>query len=275
LEDGSNQDSENPQEPSDETKSKGKKSCTKTATGSIEKKLWNIAKKYKTLLDKGSVPQISESEEDRNEISDAYKDLTTKRHRQLDARVYGSLTKMQRTRDTKIALEGTTEHDRLRMLAWEVKIRTQPVMFILGDSTIEMDIFGMHDGNGVRVIDGEVEELTVEDIILDSKDIAIMDDLPIRKLTAEEKELLKEKFKKKYVGKTYKITEFEKSLDSISADLLSLLVREREIVVLKREQGVIEILPFSYCEENIDASCLISQSIVLAPGKEEKKVRLL
>lgn len=260
----------------DYEKKSNSKADEKKSIDGIEKKLWNVAKKYKSLLDRGSVPQISESEEDRKEIADAYLQLSTKRHRQLDARVYQSLTKMQRTRDNKIALEGTTERDRLRMIAWEVKIRTHPIMFIPGDSTLEIDIFNMHDGNRVRIVDGEEKVLSVEDTIIDDKGIAILESLPLRKLSKEEKELLKKKFKKKYMGKKFKITDFEESLDSINADLLSLLVREKEIVVLRREKGIIEIVLPSYCEENIDKDCLVSQSIVVSPKKDEKnKVKLL
>ncbi|NHJ31302.1 MAG: hypothetical protein FK732_00425, partial [Asgard group archaeon] len=125
-------------------KKRGESPKKETSDG-IEKKLWSVAKKYKTLLDKGTVPQITESEEDRKEVSDAYQYIASKRHRQLDARVYKSLTKMQRTRDTKIALEGTTERDRLRMIAWEVKIRTKAIMFMPGDNTLDMDMFNLHE----------------------------------------------------------------------------------------------------------------------------------
>ncbi|NHJ48032.1 MAG: hypothetical protein FK733_09615 [Asgard group archaeon] len=182
---------------------------------------------------------------------------------------------MQRTRDTKIALEGTTERDRLRLIAWEVKIRLQPIMFAAGDSTLEIDMFNLHNGNSVRVLEGEEKEITVEDAVIDDNGIAIIETLPLRKLSADEKEILKGKFKKRYLGKTFKITDFEKQLDNINADLLSLLVREKEIIVLRRESGIIEIVPFSYCEENIDKDCLLSQSIVLSPKKEAKKVKLL
>jgi hypothetical protein len=183
---------------------------------------------------------------------------------------------MQRTRDNKIALEGTTERDRLRMIAWEVKVRTHPIMFIPGDSTLEIDIFNMHDGNRIRIVDGEEKELSIEDTIIDDKGIAIMESLPLRKLSNEEKEILKKKFKKKFLGKKLKITDFEKSLDSIFADLLSLLVREKEIVILRRERGIVEIVDPSFCEENLDKDCLESQSIVVSPKKDEKgKVKLL
>jgi len=183
---------------------------------------------------------------------------------------------MQRTRDNKIALEGTTERDRLRMIAWEVKIRTHPIMFIPGDSTLEIDIFNMHDGNSVRIVDGEEKEISIEDTIIDDKGIAILESLPLRKLSKEEKELLKKKFLKKFVGKQFKIIDFEKNLDSINADLLSLLVREKEIVLLRKEKSMIEIVLHSYCEENLDKDCLISQSIVVNPKKDEKnKIKLL
>ncbi|MCK5185378.1 MAG: hypothetical protein KAQ95_13795, partial [Candidatus Heimdallarchaeota archaeon] len=202
----------------------------KTSDG-VEKKLWSVAKKYKTLLDKGLIPQIAESEEDRIEVSDAYLNISSNRHRQLDARVYQSLTKMQRTRDTKVALEGTTERDRLRMIAWEVKIRTKAIMFMPGDNTLDMDMFNLHDVGGVQIIEGDNKELLVEDKILEGKGIAIMESLPLRKLTKEQRESLKKEFLKKFGGKQFKISELESKIDSISADLISLLVREKQIML--------------------------------------------
>ena len=210
----------------------------KTSDG-VEKKLWSVAKKYKTLLDKGLIPQIAESEEDRIEVSDAYLNISSNRHRQLDARVYQSLTKMQRTRDTKVALEGTTERDRLRMIAWEVKIRTKAIMFMPGDNTLDMDMFNLHEVGGVQIIEGDEKELLVEDEILEGKDIAIMESLPLRTLTKKEKESLKKDFLKKFGGKQFKISELESKMDSISADLISLLVREKQIMLLRTGENSI------------------------------------
>ncbi|MHA1212562.1 MAG: hypothetical protein ACTSSH_08880 [Candidatus Heimdallarchaeota archaeon] len=238
------------------------KEAKKSKSSGIEKLLWDVAKKYKTLADKDDVPQISESEDDRKTVAEAYQILTTKRHRQLDARVYNSLTTMQKTRDNKIALEGTTERDRLRMIAWEVKIRTQAVMFVSGDSTIEMDIFRMHDANSVRVLDGDDQELSVEDSIIDDKGVAILETLPIRKLTKDQKEKLKIEFVKKYSGKKFRKKELDSKLDSVNADLLSLLVREKRIVVVKIDSNTVEIIPYS---EQYDEDKFTSQSIVLEP----------
>ncbi len=234
---------------------------------SVEKLLWNVAKKYKTLLDKGIVPQISESEEDRIEVSDAYQEIENKRHRQLDARVYQSLTKMQKTRDSKIALEGTTERDRLRMIAWEVKIRTQAIVFFPGDSTLDMNMFNAYDHTGIQIIEGDEKEILIEDDIIENKGIAILESLPLRKLTKEQKGKLKQEFLKKFRGKRFKITELENKIDSISADLISLLVREKQILLLKREQNIVEIMAYPDKLTEFKESDLLSRSIVLTPKK--------
>lgn len=242
----------------------------KQAIEGVEKKLWSVAKKYKTLLDKGTVPQIAESEEDRIEVSDAYLNISSNRHRQLDARVYQSLTKMQRTRDTKIALEGTTERDRLRMIAWEVKIRTKAIMFMPGDNTLDMDMFNLHEVGGVQILEGDSKELLVEDEILEGKGIAIMESLPLRKLTKEQKETLKKEFMKKFGGKQIKISELERKIDSISADLISLLVREKQIMLLRTGKDSIEIILVQTASERIDELDLVNQSIVITPKKTGK-----
>jgi hypothetical protein len=233
----------------------------------IEKTLWNVAKKYKTLLDKGTVPQIAESEEDRIEVSDAYLHVANKRHRELDARVYQSLTKMQMTRDSKVALEGTTERDRLRMIAWEVKIRTKAIMFMPGDNTLDMGMFNLHEVSGVQIIEGDEKELLIEDNILEGKGIAIMETLPLRKLTKEQKEVLKKEFLKKFGGKQFIISELESKIDSISADLISLLVREKQIVLLRTGKNSIEIVLMQTASGKIDELELINQSIVITPKK--------
>ena len=241
----------------------------KTSDG-VEKKLWSVAKKYKTLLDKGLIPQIAESEEDRIEVSDAYLNISSNRHRQLDARVYQSLTKMQRTRDTKVALEGTTERDRLRMIAWEVKIRTKAIMFMPGDNTLDMDMFNLHDVGGVQIIEGDNKELLVEDKILEGKGIAIMESLPLRKLTKEQRESLKKEFLKKFGGKQFKISELESKIDSIFADLISLLVREKQIMLLRTGKDSIEIVLLHTASERINELDLVNQSIVITPKKARK-----
>ncbi|MCK5045352.1 MAG: hypothetical protein KAS22_02155 [Candidatus Heimdallarchaeota archaeon] len=241
----------------------------KTSDG-VEKKLWSVAKKYKTLLDKGLIPQIAESEEDRIEVSDAYLNISSNRHRQLDARVYQSLTKMQRTRDTKVALEGTTERDRLRMIAWEVKIRTKAIMFMPGDNTLDMDMFNLHDVGGVQIIEGDNKELLVEDKILEGKGIAIMESLPLRKLTKEQRESLKKEFLKKFGGKQFKISELESKIDSIFADLISLLVREKQIMLLRTGKDSIEIVLLHTASERINELDLVNQSIVITPKKTRK-----
>ena len=237
----------------------------------VEKRLWNVAKKYKSLFDKGEVPQIAESEEDRMEVWDAYIEIETKRHRQLDSRVYQSLTQMQRTRDAKIALEGTTETDRLRMIAWEVKIRTQAVMFIPGDSTLEMDMFNLHSNNSVRVIDGASKDIVIEDSIINDKGIAILESLPVRKLTKEQKEKMKREFIRKYSGKQFKISEFKTKLNSIEADLVSLLVREKRIVLLRKESQIIAILTYEDYLELLEKENADSQSIVMFPQNKTRK----
>ena len=262
--------SSNKSKPNNNPEKPNKGSMKKQASDGVEKLLWSVAKKYKSLLDKGTVPQIAESEEDRIEVSDAYLNISSNRHRQLDARVYQSLTKMQRTRDTKVALEGTTERDRLRMIAWEVKIRTKAIMFMPGDNTLDMDMFNLHEVGGVQIIEGDDKELLVEDEILEGKGIAIMESLPLRKLTKEQKESLKKEFLKKFGGKQFKISDLECKIDSISADLISLLVREKQIMLLRTGKDSLEIIPMETASERIDELDLVNQSIVITPKKTRK-----
>ncbi len=262
--------SSNKSKPNNNPEKPKKSSKKKHASDGVEKLLWSVAKKYKSLLDKGTVPQIAESEEDRIEVSDAYLNISSNRHRQLDARVYQSLTKMQRTRDTKVALEGTTERDRLRMIAWEVKIRTKAIMFMPGDNTLDMDMFNLHEVGGVQIIEGDDKELLVEDEILEGKGIAIMESLPLRKLTKEQKESLKKEFLKKFGGKQFKISDLESKIDSISADLISLLVREKQIMLLRTGKDSLEIIPMETASERIDELDLVNQSIVITPKKTRK-----
>ncbi|MHA1442374.1 MAG: hypothetical protein ACTSPK_11000, partial [Candidatus Heimdallarchaeota archaeon] len=153
------------------------------------------------------------------------------------------MAQMQRTRDTKIALEGTTEKDRLRMIAWEVKIRIQPVTFISGDSTFEMDIFRLHNNDTIRILDEESADLVIEDTIIDGKGVEIKDTLSLRNLTSEEKEALKEKVLKRFAGKIFSKEQLEKQLDSLYADLISLMVREQRILLLKIAPDKIKIIP--------------------------------
>ncbi|MHA1155799.1 MAG: hypothetical protein ACTSQK_06780 [Candidatus Heimdallarchaeota archaeon] len=192
-------------------------------------------------------------------------EIETKRHRQLDSRVYHSLTKMQRTRDAKVALEGTTEKDRLRMIAWEVKIRLQPIIFTAGDSTIEMDIFNLHEpGSDVRIIEGTSQELLVEDNILDGNGIAIIDDLPLRKLTKDQKTKLKRELIEKFGGKVFSKEDFDNKLTSLYADLISLMVREKQIIILKQQNNRFKLIHVDR-EEEIDFGNFDSQSLVITP----------
>jgi len=187
------------------------------------------------------------------------------RHRQLDSRVYHSLTKMQRTRDAKVALEGTTEKDRLRMIAWEVKIRLQPIIFTAGDSTIEMDIFNLHEsGADVRIIEGTSQELMIEDNILDGNGIAIIDDLPLRKLTKDQKANLKREIIEKFGEKVFSKEDFDSKLTSLYADLISLMVREKQIIIVKQKNNRFKLIPVDR-EEEIDFGIFDSQSLVITP----------
>lgn len=191
--------------------------------------------------------------------------VSTKRHRQLDSRVYHSLTKMQRTRDAKVALEGTTEKDRLRMIAWEVKIRLQPIIFAVGDSTIEMDIFNLHEtGADVRIIEGNSQELLIEDNILNENSIAIIDDLPLRKLTKEQKANLKREIIEKFCGKVFSRDDFDRKLTSLYADLVSLMVREKQIIIVKQQDNRFKFIHVEH-EGDIDVEHLESQSLVITP----------
>jgi hypothetical protein len=174
---------------------------------------------------------------------------------------------MQMTRDSKVALEGTTERDRLRMIAWEVKIRTKAIMFMPGDNTLDMGMFNLHEVSGVQIIEGDEKELLIEDNILEGKGIAIMETLPLRKLTKEQKEVLKKEFLKKFGGKQFIISELESKIDSISADLISLLVREKQIVLLRTGKNSIEIVLMQTASGKIDELELINQSIVITPKK--------
>jgi len=219
------------------------------------------------LFERGQVPPLAESEEDRKEVSDAYLEIEAQRHRQLDARVYQSLVKMQRTRDTKIALEGTTEKERLRMIAWEVKTRTQPVIFLPGDSTIEIDIFAMHDGSSVRIVDGDSKEIAVEDAIVTNSTVAILDSLTQRVLTQEEKQFLMEELIALLVGKSYTPATLEALLDDVQADLLSLLIREKRLMALKGKDNLIEFLSYADYLEQQKNKKSYSQSMVLFPRK--------
>lgn len=255
----------------DEKNNKSEKRKNNIDEDKIEKKLWNIAKKYKTFFDKGEVPQIQESEDDRGEIAEAYTELSTKRHWQLDARAYQSLTKMQRTRDAKIALEGTSEKERLRMIAWEVKTRVQPIVFIPGDSTIGMDIFNAHSNNNIRIIEGNSQELLVEDEIIEGKGIAIIENLPLRKLSKNQKEKLKREVLTKFNGAIMTKAEFEKNLDSLYADMISLMVREGIITVLKVAKDKFKILAIENLTEEYSDSDLESQSLAITPMKDKNK----
>ena len=250
---------------SEELEEKNKSTKSSKKSSGVEKRLWNVAKKYKSLFDKGEVPQIAESEEDRQEVADAYLEIETKRHRQLDSRVYQSLTKMQRTRDAKVALEGTTEKDRLRMIAWEVKIRLQPIIFTAGDSTIEMDIFNLHDtGSDVRIIEGTNQELLIEDNIVEGEGIAILDDLPLRRLTKEQKLDLRQQIIKKFAGRDFSKDEFNKEVSSLEADLISLMAREKEILLVKQPNARFLIL--SAQDELVkDIESVESESLVITP----------
>ncbi len=255
---------ENISEPKVKDKSKSSKKKV-SSVSNIEKKLWNVAKKYKSFFDKDEVPQIAESEEDRQEVSNAYMKISTKRHRQLDSRVYQSLTKMQRTRDAKVALEGTTEKDRLRMIAWEVKIRLQPIIFAVGDSTIEMDIFNLHKtGADVRIIEGTSQELLIEDNILDENSIAIIDDLPLRKLTKDKKAKLKKEIIEKFGGKIFSKDDFNRKLTSLYADLISLMVREKQIILVKQQDNRFKFITVEQ-DGDVDFEHLESQSLVITP----------
>ena len=250
-----------------------KKEKSQRNVSGVEKKLWTIAKKYKSLLDKGEVPKVAESEDDRREVEDAYLELSSKRHWQLDARVYQSLTKMQRTRDAKIALEGTTETDRLRMIAWEVKTRTQSVVFIPGDSTLEMDIFNMHDENNVRIIEGDSKELLIEDNILENKGIAIIENLPLRKITKEQKEKMKKEVLRRYGNKIFTKKELNDTLNSLDADLISLMVREGLLVLLKIDADKYQILTAEEAKKQMEEKKVESVSLAIIPKKGDIQIK--
>ena len=91
------------------------------------------------------------------------------------------------------------------------------------------------------------------------------------KLTKEQKESLKKDFLKKFGGKEFKVSELESKIDSISADLISLLVREKQIMLLRTGKNSIEIVPVQTNSERIKELELINQSIVITPKKTVKK----
>ena len=75
---------------------------------------------------------------------------------------------------------------------------------------------------------------------------------------------------KKFGGKQFKISELESKIDSISADLISLLVREKRIILLRTGKNSIEIIPMQNASERIDELDLVNQSIVITPKKNKK-----
>jgi hypothetical protein len=203
-------------------------------------------------------------------VETAYKVIANPRQRKLDAKVYQLLTETQRTRDTKVALEGTTEQDRLRMIAWEVKTRLQPILFLAGETTLSTKMFDFHETKEVTILDETEKELLIEDNIIENSGVAILEKLSLRNLTEEEKSKLKDELLQKLLGKTLSKKELEKSLDSLAADLLSLMVREREIILIKLDSDNFKIVSMDEILREQKEEDYNSQSFVLAPKKGEK-----
>ncbi len=211
----------NGRSPSDDLRKKKKIELT-----ALEKFLWGLTVKYKGLQKKNQVIPISESEEDRKKVSNAYPLLKRPREKILDGTIYKYLTKMQRTRDTRILLEKTTPEERLKLLAWEVRIRTSPLIFLHGHTYLHLNLFETFE---------KKERKDILDIIID-EEIHILDEemekVRLRPLTEYDIANMKQKLMDKLINKKIPISSLHQYISHWEADILSQLIRNEEITIV-------------------------------------------
>jgi len=179
--------------------------------------LWTLNKKYEAALKQHQVFPVKESEVDREEVSDAYRFLSTPWERLLDGRIYHNLALMQNRRDAEMASPEAPPKGWIGQLAFEVKRRATPILFLSGreagtpplslpDPATQLDMTASQSREDRRAMTRHRVSFRA---------------LPTRELEARREELIS-----KLAGHRFSLQQLSKQLTNWELDLLSQMIRD-------------------------------------------------
>jgi hypothetical protein len=179
--------------------------------------LWNLTKKYENALKDQEVFEIRESENDREEVSEAYQFVETPWEHELDGRCYLNMAKMQLQRDAVLAAIDVTPEVWISRFATEVKRRATPLVFLVSRESIAPE-FTLPDGDnplasGVSPTPDDRAGLARHKVAYDQ-------------LLQEELKDLCAQLAARLEGKQYSLDELAEILTNWELDLLSQMIRD-------------------------------------------------
>ena len=181
---------------------------------------------YKKKLD--SIPielvPVDESEKDRQEVNDLYKEIELPSTQLLDSKFYTQILKMNRERDKSFLKEGTTRKERIVILAQFINRVTTPILYLNQKRNIHLSNFFILDNKEKNEHKQQKEETVYND---PTNTIQTPKELTQLEITN-----LKNSVIKKVENKTWTYNQ-KPSLDLTDweADILSQLIRDEELQI--------------------------------------------
>lgn len=181
---------------------------------------------YKSKLD--AVPiqlvPIDQSEQDRQDINQYYKSISSPSTQLLDSKFYTQIIKMNRERDKSFLKEGTTRKERITILSQLILRVTTPIVYLNHKRNIQLSNFFIIDEKEKKTKEKK-EEINYKDPVIDLQ-------LP-KQLTGADIQTLREQVLDKTVDKEYDLDkEITFNLTDWEADIFSQLIRDEELKVI-------------------------------------------
>ena len=227
---------------------------SKEWTENIFQLVFELKRKYGRSIRKKEVVRLSESEDDRSSVTDAYLYLQSKKESILDSALYEDFIKMNELREKDLLEQLLYPHERLKAFADKIRSLCVPITYFSGKTQTTYD----EPLNSLKteVIDFEsIEE--IEQFLLKYQDF--LERLSIKFLDKGEILNIEKVLKNKLVGKKIKKDNINNLLTTLEAEVLSKLISEKKIQVIMNDDELI------FQDEIDENSEVVSSSVLLSP----------
>jgi len=189
-----------------------------------------LTRKYVQHLKREKIISIDESELDRVSISTTIPNFTKNLEVKLDGRAYKYLAQMQKLRGIQFAMTAKDPKERLSLVAWELRKRTTPVIFVSTlsgghlnlPSTLPPDRFATITPPGVPMSDSKSPSQFMPPIHLTQADLETIQFTVIAKVS----------------NKRFTLPELQTLLSHWEADILSFLVQKNVLQAKIRNRSI-------------------------------------
>ena len=225
--------------------------------------LWDLAHKYSRRLKNGEVVPLAESEADRATVAPYARCLRTTAQRNLDGLTYRSLSEMQSRRDSRRLLSNLPPRLRLRRLGLELAVRAKPVVFVHARAGLQADALRAAVGYTADEAEPPPDAAARLEQLDDSENrvrVRSLDEAPLERLRGE--------VKRRLVGQRLGRGQLADTLTSSEADLLSQLLRRREVTLIVRTDGTLDI-----CDGRPPGAPARSVVVLIRPHRQDPEPR--